>query len=139
MQSGAVVEGLDVIEDGGTSCGVGREALMINQLVFESAPEGFDKGVVVTVAFAAHGSEQTVLSEQLSVGCAGELSSPIGVGLPNRGQCANLDILKLEESLSSMARSVRVEFPGAFYHVMARGNRHNPSSTVKEDVSRFAH
>jgi hypothetical protein len=38
-----------------------------------------------------------------------------------------------------MARSVRVEFPGAFYHVMARGNRRNPSSTVKEDVSRFAH
>ena len=30
-----------------------------------------------------------------------------------------------------MARSVRVEFPGAFYHVMARGNRHNPSSTVR--------
>ena len=79
VQSGAVVEGFDVIEDGGTSCGVGREALMINQLVFESAPEGFDKGVVVTIAFAAHGREQTVLSEQLSVGCAGELSSPIGV------------------------------------------------------------
>ena len=36
-----------------------------------------------------------------------------------------------------MARSVRVEFPGAFYHVMARGNRHNPSSTVKEDVGGF--
>jgi hypothetical protein len=36
-----------------------------------------------------------------------------------------------------MARRVRVEFPGAFYHVMARGNQHNPSSTVKEDVSRF--
>jgi hypothetical protein len=60
-------------------------------------------------------------------------------GIENRGQCANLDILNLEEGLSSMARSVRVEFPGAFYHVMARGNRHNPSSTAKEDVSRFAH
>jgi hypothetical protein len=34
-------------------------------------------------------------------------------------------------------RSVRVEFPGAFYHVMARGNRHNPSSTVKENVPRL--
>jgi hypothetical protein len=30
----------------------------------------------------------------------------------NRGQCANPDIFKLEESLRSMARSVRVEFPG---------------------------
>ena len=79
MQSGAVIKGFDVIEDGGASCGVGGEALMINQLVFECAPEGFDKGVVVTIAFAAHGSEQTMLSEHLSVGCAGELSSPIGV------------------------------------------------------------
>lgn len=24
---------------------------------------------------------------------------------------------------SNMARSIRIEFPGAFYHVMARGNR----------------
>ena len=60
-----------------------------------------------------------------------------------------------------MAQSVRVEFPGAFYHVMARGNRREPiflNGTVnslcdwlissiaqseqqseKEDVSRFAH
>jgi len=79
VESGAVVKGFDVIEDGGTSCGVGGEALMIDQFVFESAPEGFDKGIIVAVAFATHGSEQTVLSEKLSVCSAGELSSPIGV------------------------------------------------------------
>ena len=79
MQSGAVIKGFDVIEDGGASCGVGGEALMINQLVFECAPEGFDKGVVVTIAFAAHGSDQPVLSEQLAVGGAGELATAIGV------------------------------------------------------------
>ena len=54
MQSGAVIEGFDVIEDGGASCGVGSEALMIDQFVFESAPEGFDEGVVVAVALSAH-------------------------------------------------------------------------------------
>ncbi len=53
--------------------------MAVNQFEFESAPEAFDEGVVVAVAFAAHGSEQTVLGEHLSVGGAGELSSPIGV------------------------------------------------------------
>jgi hypothetical protein len=79
VKSGAVIEGLDVIEDGGAGLGKGREAMMIDQFVFESAPKRFDKGVVVAVAFAAHGSEQTVLGEHLSVCGAGELSSPIGV------------------------------------------------------------
>ena len=57
MESGAVVEGLDVIEDGGTSLGAGGEALMIDQFVFEAAKEGLDEGVIVAVAFAAHGSD----------------------------------------------------------------------------------
>jgi REP element-mobilizing transposase RayT len=29
----------------------------------------------------------------------------------------------MEETLALMARSIRIEYPGAFYHVMARGNR----------------
>ena len=56
VQSGAVVEGFDVIEDGGASLGEGGEALMIDQFVFEAAPEGFDEGVVVAVSWTAHGS-----------------------------------------------------------------------------------
>ena len=32
--------------------------MMVNQFVFEAAPEGLDEGVVVAVAFATHGSEQ---------------------------------------------------------------------------------
>lgn len=44
MQSGAVVKGLDVIEDGGASCSKGREAMMIDQFVFEAAKEGVDEG-----------------------------------------------------------------------------------------------
>ena len=54
VESGAVVEGLDVIEDGGTSLGAGGEALMIDQFVFEAAKERFSKSVVVAVAFSAH-------------------------------------------------------------------------------------
>jgi hypothetical protein len=56
VKSGAVIEGLDVIEDGGTSSGAGGEAVVIDQFVFEAAPEGLDKGVIVAVAFAAHES-----------------------------------------------------------------------------------
>ena len=63
MESSAVVEGFDVIEDGRASLGVGSEAMVVDQFVFECAPEGFDKSVVITVAFAAHGSEQAVLRE----------------------------------------------------------------------------
>ena len=79
VQSGAVIKGFDVVEQGVARLGKGSEALMINYFVFEAALERFDKGVVIAVAFATHGSEQTVLSEKLSVCSAGELSSPIGV------------------------------------------------------------
>ena len=66
MQSGAVIKGFDVVEDRVASVVQGGEALMVNDFVFETAPERFDEGVVVTVAFAAHGSDQAVLGEDLS-------------------------------------------------------------------------
>lgn len=75
MQSGAVIEGFDVVEDGGANFGKGGEALVIDDLVFETAPEGFDEGVVVAVAFAAHGGDQTVLGEELPVSGTGKLVS----------------------------------------------------------------
>ena len=37
MEFGAIVEGLDVIEDGGAGLGAGGEAMMIEQFVFEAA------------------------------------------------------------------------------------------------------
>ncbi len=79
MQSGAVIEGFDVIEDGSASLGMGGEALVIDQFVFEAAPERLDKGVIVAVTGAAHGSEQTMLSQDLAISDAGELTAPIGV------------------------------------------------------------
>ena len=56
MKSDAVIEDFDVIEDSGASLSEAAEAVMIDEFVFESAPEGLDKSVVVTVAFSAHGS-----------------------------------------------------------------------------------
>ena len=36
-----------------------------------------------------------------------------------------------------MARSIRIEFPGAFYHVMARGNRREAIFAGDEDRELF--
>ena len=55
MESDAVVEGFNVVEDGGTSLGEAAEAMMVDQFVFESAKEGLDKSVVVAVTFSTHG------------------------------------------------------------------------------------
>ncbi len=50
MQPGAIIEGFDIIEDGGARFGVGGEAAVVDDFIFEAAPEGFDEGVVVAVA-----------------------------------------------------------------------------------------
>src|SRR5450432_1489203 len=73
VESGAVIEGLDVVEDGGASVGAGGKAVVIDQFVFEAAPKGFDKGVIVAVAWATHGSEEAVLGQELSISGAGKL------------------------------------------------------------------
>lgn len=86
VQSGAVVEDLDVIEDRGAGFGVGGEAPVIDQLVFEAAPKRFNEGVVVAVALAAHGGDQAVLGEHLSVGVAGKLGPTIRMHDQPRGR-----------------------------------------------------
>ena len=72
MESGAVIEGLDVVEDGGARLGPGGEALRIDQFVFETTPEGLDKGVIAAVAWAARGSDEAVLGQDLPISGAGE-------------------------------------------------------------------
>ena len=79
MESGAVVEGFDVVENGSTGLGEGGEAVMIDQFVFEAAKEALDKGIVVAVSLSTHRSGQVMLAEQLSVTGTGELGSAIGV------------------------------------------------------------
>jgi hypothetical protein len=43
--------------------------------------------------------------------------------IENRGQSTNLDRLAIVDVGVAVARAVRIEYGGAFYHVMARGNR----------------
>ena len=50
MQSGAVVEGLDVVEDRGSGSGSIAEAVLIDRFVFEAAPKRLDQGVVIVVS-----------------------------------------------------------------------------------------
>lgn len=98
VQPGAVIKGLDVVKDGAARLGEGGEALVIDHFVFEAAPEAFDKGVIVAIAFAAHGSDQTVLGQDLAVGRTGKLHAAIrmddeslsGTALEERhAQCSN--------------------------------------------------
>jgi hypothetical protein len=46
VQSGTVIKSFDVVEDGRARLGEGGEALVIDDFVFEAAPEGFDEGVM---------------------------------------------------------------------------------------------
>ena len=92
MQSGPVIESFDVVEDGGASfCPCGK-AVVIDQFIFKAAPEGLDECVIITVAFAAHGSEQAMPCQHLPVGRTRELTAAIGVknklaGGPTLTQC----------------------------------------------------
>jgi len=52
VQFGAVVESFDVLEDGGASLRTGGKAVMVDELVFEAAPEGFNEGFIVAVKAA---------------------------------------------------------------------------------------
>jgi hypothetical protein len=52
---------------------------VIDDFIFETAPERLDEGVVVAIAFATHGSNQTVLGQDLPVSGAGKLHAAIGV------------------------------------------------------------
>ena len=74
-----VIEGFDVIEDGGAGFQVVGEGLAVNQFEFESAPEAFHGGVVVAVGFAAHGGEQAGVGQGLAIIAGGVLDAPIGV------------------------------------------------------------
>ena len=79
VQSGAVVEALDVVEERGAGLGPGGKLAVIDGLVFETAPERLDVGVVVAIALAAHGGEQAVFGEHLTISGTGKLHSPIRV------------------------------------------------------------
>lgn len=76
----AVVEGLEVVEDGGGGSGLGGEwGTVIEQLTFEGGEGTFCKGVVVAVAGGTHALAQAVSGEELTGGEGGVLAAAIGV------------------------------------------------------------
>ena len=79
MESGAVIEGLDVVEDRGTSLGKSGETLVVDDFIFKAVPEGLDESVIAAIAFATHGSDEAVLGQDLPVSSAGKLHPAIGV------------------------------------------------------------
>jgi len=57
--------------------------------------------------------------------------------IPAIGSVLSIDILWRGNSLAGMARKLRVEYPGAVYHVMNRGDRCEPIFRDDEDRQRF--
>src|ERR1039458_7478515 len=79
MQASAVVKHLYEIEDG-LSCFVsGFEVAAVDQFLLEGAPERFHGGIVVAVAFAAHGSDGLCVLQRLPVVVTGVLDAAVGM------------------------------------------------------------
>lgn len=79
VESGAIIKGLDVVEDGVTSLCKSGETLVVDDFIFKATPEGLDEGVIVAIAFATHRSDEAVLGQDLAVSGAGKLHAAIGV------------------------------------------------------------
>ena len=46
MQSDAVIEDLDVVEDSGASLSEGGKAVVVDEFIFEAAPEGDGQALI---------------------------------------------------------------------------------------------
>src|SRR6187431_2850186 len=79
MDALAIVEGFNVVKDQEASFTASVELVAVNQFEFEGAPEAFHKGIVVTVAFAAHGGDQTRLGQSGPVVSRSVLDTTIGM------------------------------------------------------------
>lgn len=74
-----VVEDLDVFTDRAPCLLARGEALMIDQFVLQRSPEGFDRGVVVAIAAAAHRRQHVELAHERLIGQRTILRPAIGV------------------------------------------------------------
>ena len=86
MEALAVVKGLDEIKDGLAGLGSGFEVTAIDEFVFEGAPEGFHGGIVVAVAFAAHGGDGLRALEGIAIVVTGVLNAAVGMKHQARGR-----------------------------------------------------
>ena len=79
MQSGSVVESLDVIEDVAASLSSRTEREVIEPLSFDRMEEALGKGVVQAIAGAAHAAADAVAVEEILVVRATVLRSAVAV------------------------------------------------------------
>jgi hypothetical protein len=73
----AIVEHLDVIEEGNAQLRVGRPGLAVDELALQRAEEALGDGVVPAVPLAAHADLDAGLGEGLAVGAARVLASAV--------------------------------------------------------------
>lgn len=67
MPTARVIEAVDVLEDGRLSLSAGLPGAPPDQLGLDGLEEGFDCGVIIAVAFAAHRWLQAVLAQDLLI------------------------------------------------------------------------
>src|SRR5206468_7937686 len=79
VQPSAIVECLDVIEEGPVDLCRSEPRLAVNELGFKRAEERFHAGVVVAVARRAHAGEHLMVLEQLAIIGAGILAAAVGM------------------------------------------------------------
>ena len=80
MAAFAVVEGFEVVEDGGGGGGFGDEWGTVNeQLAFEGGEGAFREGIVVAVTGGTHALAQAVAGEEGAGGGGGGWAATIGV------------------------------------------------------------
>jgi hypothetical protein len=75
----AIVENLDVLEDGGPQLEAGSPATLVDELGLDSCEEALGYGVVPTVALAAHADVDTQVGEGTSVLLTRVLATAVGV------------------------------------------------------------
>lgn len=85
VQSVAIVEHLNELEDRGLGLGAGRVAVGL-QLALEGGEEAFAGSVVVAVAATAHRTQQAMIEQQLLIGATGILPASIGVADQSRSR-----------------------------------------------------
>lgn len=79
VEAHSIVKDFDPLEDGCARPGARGEGAAMDEFSFQSAPEAFHHGVVVTVAPSAHAGNDAGLGEPLPVGGTGVLDAPVGV------------------------------------------------------------
>ena len=79
MPAVRIVEALDEVEEGEGGLRSSMEVGPVEALDFQSAPEGFRQGIVVTVGASAHAGNQRGSVKRMTIFAGGILNAAIGV------------------------------------------------------------